>query len=171
MHRGNVQEVAFNKDGTFPNPESNKNPVFKRSCSLSLFGCHQVDSNGASVFYGLHHEVQARRDEIPVSVCRRVFTSSTVAATMKSAGETLSKTSSRQRNITQAIGFNNTRYEIDFIADQMLPASVQPCSFSVNMETGFLVLTTKFVHTLLSDQGNADRFDSFVTATVSLAQV
>ena len=53
------------------------------------------------------------------------------------------------------------RYEIDLIAHQTLPTSVQLCSFSVNMETGFLVLTTKFVHTLLSDQGNADRFDSF----------
>ena len=34
MHKGTVQEVASNKDGTMSNPESNKNPVFK--CALQL---------------------------------------------------------------------------------------------------------------------------------------
>ena len=34
MHKGIVQEVASNKDGTLPNPENNKNPVFK--CVLQL---------------------------------------------------------------------------------------------------------------------------------------
>ena len=73
---------------------------------LNLIGCHQVDANGAKCLpKGMHQFYDSSDDE----ECMR--------DTLKDFHETT--------NIPEAIGYYNTRYEIDFITDQTANGSAQ----------------------------------------------